>query len=235
MSDWFLYINDKQEGPYTSSQIEEFINSGSINSNTYIFDNESQNWVLLGQKEEFKNKFQPTYFFYINEAQTEPYTIEIIKQKFAGSEIKPEDYIFDVETNQWMAFSTHPVFAEIQKQSEIVQKPDNENIVLDETKTELQTVLAEEKAVNNKPSGTEPAQEPKKTEVKINFPCKNHPSKESFLMCPECGYDYCDECLVKIGDKHYCKECYASKKEKIDVSLCVRFILWQTYLKNFDY
>ncbi|MBP7653423.1 DUF4339 domain-containing protein [Candidatus Dependentiae bacterium] len=230
MNEWFLYLNEKQEGPYSTEQIIDFIGQGIINSNSYIFDNSVQNWVMLSQIEQFKAYLKPTYYFYVNNVQSEPLTIDSIKEKLINSELKPEDYIFDSETNQWVLFSASPIYAEIQQQSsflntEVAQPAETSsgnNVFPNNESSDNQNKSANKgnEALVSQEKKSESNQKSENTlqNTKINFPCKNHPAKESFLICPECGNDYCDECLVKIGEKHYCKECYSANKDKIEAS-----------------
>jgi len=37
--------------------------------------------------------------------------------------------------------------------------------------------------------------------------CTNHSKKKSSGACVECGKLFCDECIIKVGRKRYCKEC----------------------------
>lgn len=37
--------------------------------------------------------------------------------------------------------------------------------------------------------------------------CTNHPKKNSSGACVECGKLFCDNCIIKVGRKRYCKEC----------------------------
>lgn len=41
--------------------------------------------------------------------------------------------------------------------------------------------------------------------------CVNHPANESSEQCRICGKSYCGECLVKLGDSSYCKNCLTDK------------------------
>ena len=37
--------------------------------------------------------------------------------------------------------------------------------------------------------------------------CTNHPKKNSSGACVECGKLFCDDCIIKVGRKRYCREC----------------------------
>lgn len=37
--------------------------------------------------------------------------------------------------------------------------------------------------------------------------CKNHPQKDAVGACIKCGNFFCEECLIKVRNKNYCKEC----------------------------
>lgn len=37
--------------------------------------------------------------------------------------------------------------------------------------------------------------------------CTNHPKSESTGACVECGKLFCDECIILVGRKRYCKDC----------------------------
>ena len=37
--------------------------------------------------------------------------------------------------------------------------------------------------------------------------CEKHNDKEAVGFCVECGRGVCEDCVVKIGEKRYCKEC----------------------------
>lgn len=40
--------------------------------------------------------------------------------------------------------------------------------------------------------------------------CSHHPEKKAVTVCGLCGTAYCAECLVNLGDQHYCKDCLAA-------------------------
>lgn len=47
--------------------------------------------------------------------------------------------------------------------------------------------------------------------------CVNHPAKEAFSICHNCGKDYCELCLDKGTEFYYCKnrQCQAQLKEEL--------------------
>lgn len=44
--------------------------------------------------------------------------------------------------------------------------------------------------------------------------CTNHPKVEAEKVCVGCGNPFCDDCLTKIKNKNYCKNCIAEKFEE---------------------
>ncbi|MBT6520053.1 hypothetical protein HOK51_09445 [Candidatus Woesearchaeota archaeon] len=46
--------------------------------------------------------------------------------------------------------------------------------------------------------------------------CENHPKKNSSGACVECGKLFCDDCIIKVGRKRYCKECASEILEDSD-------------------
>lgn len=250
----YLYLNEQQAGPYTIEQIKELINQKTVTSQTYAFDNASQNWVIISDIPLLKDLFPAgsaqEFYFYINNAQIGPYSSIEIKEKLKAGEISLQDYFFDKGTGGWIVFSESNVYKEITvndnsltqtaevKKSDILadnkeipsaKELESKQVSSDSSQTtstaktessHLQAVAkstAEPNAEKQKaiPSDEKTENTEKKTAA-IQFPCKNHPTKESYLMCPECNMDFCEDCLVKINDKHYCKECYTNNKEKID-------------------
>lgn len=41
--------------------------------------------------------------------------------------------------------------------------------------------------------------------------CVNHPGKESIDKCCLCGDFYCEECMVTLEDRYYCKDCLTAR------------------------
>lgn len=41
--------------------------------------------------------------------------------------------------------------------------------------------------------------------------CANHSEREPVTTCGLCGESFCDECLVSLGDRCYCKRCLSEK------------------------
>lgn len=46
--------------------------------------------------------------------------------------------------------------------------------------------------------------------------CKNHPERESAGMCVACGKPFCEDCLVDIKNKYFCKPCIAERLRRIE-------------------
>ena len=44
--------------------------------------------------------------------------------------------------------------------------------------------------------------------------CQNHPDKEATVGCVGCGNLFCDDCIVKVKGKNYCKSCVVDLAEK---------------------
>lgn len=44
--------------------------------------------------------------------------------------------------------------------------------------------------------------------------CENHPKKEASKMCVGCGNSFCDDCISKVKNKNYCKDCMVEQLEK---------------------
>ena len=44
--------------------------------------------------------------------------------------------------------------------------------------------------------------------------CCNHPDKEAQAICVSCGQPFCADCLLKINEKNYCKNCLTNKVEQ---------------------
>ena len=44
--------------------------------------------------------------------------------------------------------------------------------------------------------------------------CTNHPEKEATKICVGCGNFFCDDCLTKIKNKNYCKDCVSDLLEE---------------------
>jgi predicted Zn finger-like uncharacterized protein len=56
--------------------------------------------------------------------------------------------------------------------------------------------------------------------------CINHPDRETWSVCHNCGDPYCQECLTEVGEYNYCKkpECQSAMKNEITTELPVQFI-----------
>ena len=220
----YLYLNEQQSGPYSIEQIKEMIEHGSVTSQTYAYDSASQNWLLItdipAMKELFSGSISEEFYFYINNAQVGPYSAEDIQAKLKAGEIALHDYFFDKGTNGWIVFSESKIYAELNTESKTSTSPDTKNTAPELENQELEEPKEFAAESTEKDEKQNPVEETavKKNTSAIQFPCKNHPAKESFLMCPECGMDFCEECLVKINGKQYCKECYLNNKEKIDAA-----------------
>ena len=47
--------------------------------------------------------------------------------------------------------------------------------------------------------------------------CAKHPKKEAERTCVGCGSFFCSECLTKLKNRSYCKECLSELlSEKMD-------------------
>lgn len=46
--------------------------------------------------------------------------------------------------------------------------------------------------------------------------CKNHPEREAAGMCVACGKPFCEDCLVDVNDKYFCKPCIAERMRRIE-------------------
>jgi hypothetical protein len=51
---WFIYQNDTQTGPYTTSDISRLVASGQANTNTYVWQEKFTEWKPMNQVDEFK-------------------------------------------------------------------------------------------------------------------------------------------------------------------------------------
>jgi len=208
MNAWFLYLDDAQQGPFDKSQIKELIDAGKITGDCYVFDNNSQNWVLINQIDELKNilpEFGKSYYFYNNDTQIGPLDKRQISDKLISGELSAAAYIYDAVSNQWLVFGDSDLYKELQLQSSTSATSASAQLAQNMNTVNLQPQQSQSQTTQTTAAAK-----------KVEFPCKNHPLKESYLMCPECGCDYCEDCLVNIGGRHYCKECYAANKEKID-------------------
>jgi predicted Zn finger-like uncharacterized protein len=54
--------------------------------------------------------------------------------------------------------------------------------------------------------------------------CINHPERESWSICHNCGNPYCQDCLTEGGEYNYCKkpECQTAMKNEITSELPVQ-------------
>jgi hypothetical protein len=50
--------------------------------------------------------------------------------------------------------------------------------------------------------------------VTIEWPCLNHPDKETQLWCDKCGIKFCRDCLTEDNEKYYCANCMQKKESK---------------------
>lgn len=50
--------------------------------------------------------------------------------------------------------------------------------------------------------------------IGISMKCKNHPKKDAAGTCVECGNPFCEDCITKVHNKNYCKECVAELLDK---------------------
>ena len=41
----------------------------------------------------------------------------------------------------------------------------------------------------------------------VKMKCENHKSKNSIGTCVGCGGPFCEECMLKVGRKNFCKDC----------------------------
>ena len=46
--------------------------------------------------------------------------------------------------------------------------------------------------------------------------CKNHPEREAAGMCIACGKPFCEDCLVDVKDKYFCKIGIAERLRRIE-------------------
>ena len=56
--------------------------------------------------------------------------------------------------------------------------------------------------------------------------CLNHPDREAYSVCRNCGNPYCQDCLTEGGDYYYCKkpECQMAKKNELTSELSLQII-----------
>lgn len=54
--EYYLHIDNKNEGPYSFEQIKNFLNNKRINFTTYIYHEGLQDWTNLGELDEFSNR-----------------------------------------------------------------------------------------------------------------------------------------------------------------------------------
>lgn len=56
--------------------------------------------------------------------------------------------------------------------------------------------------------------------------CINHPDRETWSVCHNCGDPYCQECLTEVGEYNYCKkpECQTAMKNDITTELPIQII-----------
>ncbi|MDR3611499.1 MAG: DUF2007 domain-containing protein [Ignavibacteriaceae bacterium] len=56
--------------------------------------------------------------------------------------------------------------------------------------------------------------------------CVNHPDREAFSICFNCGKPYCQDCLTESGEYYYCKEpaCIIAKSKEITSELNVNIV-----------
>lgn len=46
--------------------------------------------------------------------------------------------------------------------------------------------------------------------------CQKHPDREAAGMCVTCGKPFCQECLVELNNKYFCKSCLSEKLSETD-------------------
>src|ERR1039457_4766252 len=56
--------------------------------------------------------------------------------------------------------------------------------------------------------------------------CINHPEREAYSICHNCGKPYCQDCLSEAGEYYYCYnlECLKSKNNEILSDLPVQIV-----------
>ncbi|HON55852.1 MAG TPA: GYF domain-containing protein [bacterium] len=189
MTDWYIYKNEQQAGPYSTEEIKKMIEKTELTANDYIYGGAYSDWLLISAVSEFSDILPATYYIYKNDEQLGPFDLQHLKNMFDNNQITIQDYYYDPKINNWLVFSGSELLAKLQ------------NL---ETRQNLD-------GVQDSVQHQEKSEQPKKLE----FPCKNHPNVESYLICPLCQNDYCSECLIEYDDKHYCKTCFEANKERI--------------------
>jgi hypothetical protein len=191
MITWHLYRNGQQEGPYTLEQIEDL--APSFGGDTLVFDNDSQQWVPLVNIP-LLAKFAPVaYFCHRNGEQLGPFTVAQLKAQLATGALSPVDLAFIADA--WIPLEGSPLWESIRP---AVAAP------------ETAAPAAVEPVAAAAPVAETEAPAAASVPAALQFPCKNHPDRESFLMCRHCKDDFCEECLIEVGGTRYCKECHAA-------------------------
>ena len=49
MSEWFIYSNNQQSGPFAMNQLQQMVTMGSVTKETYLWKNGMSNWMPAGQ------------------------------------------------------------------------------------------------------------------------------------------------------------------------------------------
>lgn len=192
MITWHLYRNGQQEGPYTLEQLEDL--APSFGGDTLVFDNDSQQWVPLVNVP-LLAKFAPVaYYCHRNGEQVGPFTVAQLKEHLAAGTLAPGDLVFIA--NAWVPLAGSPLWESIMPVAAAPEAP--------------AAPLAPEPAAAATPEPEAKAPAAASAPSAIQFPCKNHPDRESFLICRHCKEDFCEECLVEVGGTRYCKECHAA-------------------------
>ncbi|HBC86139.1 MAG TPA: rhomboid family protein [Lentisphaeria bacterium] len=44
--------------------------------------------------------------------------------------------------------------------------------------------------------------------------CRNHPEREAVARCPDCGHDFCRECVTEHGGRMLCAGCLGKTRKK---------------------
>lgn len=209
MESWHLFISGQQVGPCTLEQVRNMAAAGELPADAMVFDQASQQWQALAQIPALAALAPVTYFCFRADQQLGPFTMAQLKEQLAARALAPADLVFIAASNDWQPLQASPLWPElappVAPAAPTVPAPPP---VAAKSAPAADPVIPAAVA----PVADQAAPAAATAPAAIQFPCKNHPDRESFLICRACAADFCEDCLVEIAGTRYCKDCQAAGK-----------------------